>query len=408
MPNPRSLLSLYPTEEIITKIKTAAPDKIHVYVDLKNVMQSLFLSTIVEEIALNTQNNGKLDSTIFQSIILYLSKWKRYFNELDIPGEIFIATDSGPSKYHFEIYSKYKENRRIANSKLTMYDEEFREIRHKNVTLAGNVVNRLPGVHLYDLNFLESDFVPYWLITRKFQNLNNVFHIVCSNDHDMYQIVTAPNIRQLHKSSNKGVQLLNESACYSKLFGMDTKTLNVRDKLIVKLKKFNRRYLSALLAVVGDTGDGVPGVHRIGPAKALDLFEDDEITERLLGTPEELNERVSSGGMFFRELDSKRDYGMWNRIIESETPKEKGDNGIINWDVNELLTNSYKLQSFEQLARWLEKKEIVSKINWIKYLDDITDKCTYEPIPTSRSLMLGLNKLEDNYITENDISPIFE
>ena len=198
MPYPKTLLSSYPPKCVDELIEERKPKKIHIYVDLKNAMTSMFVPSIVEEIALNTLNSGKLDSSIFQSVLFYSIWWKKYSQQKNIPCSIFITTDTGRSEYHLQINKYYKHNRAISSFTLTPYDQDFREIKSKNIDLLDNVCKRLPGMYCYKLNCLESDFLPYWLITRKY-NDPDIFNVLVSSDHDMHQMITKPNIIQLYR-----------------------------------------------------------------------------------------------------------------------------------------------------------------------------------------------------------------
>ncbi len=407
MPHPKTLLSLYPPKHFDELVSRYNPKHINVYVDLKNVMTSMFVPTIIEEIVFNTKNNQKLDSSFFQSIIFYSNWWCKYCHDKNVTCSVHISTDYGRSVYHNSIWGKYKENRIINQTQLTQYDEEFSEIRKKNTELAENVIKKLPNVYFYFLRMLEADFIPYYLITRKFNN-PEILHIVCSNDHDMYQILSKPNTIQLfrYQSENK---ILTEKTALLKFLGVNNQSVDSKTKTIEKFNKFDLNYLSSMMAVIGDIGDNVPGVDGFGPKRTLSLFDNIDIIKELIGSPNEIEDRISSGGYFLKSFDSNKDYGkLWNKILSSQIKKYKGDklNNEV-FDINELLTNSYKLQSFEQLCRWLEKKDTTSKFDWLRYIDGVVDKHIEELIPTPRAFLQAASKLEDNYITENDISSIY-
>ena len=405
MPNPRSLLSAYPPAYFDEILQKQGSKQINVYIDLKNAMTSMFVPQIVEEIALNTKNSGRMDSSIFQSVILYCCWWREYCNKKNIDCKIHISSDYGRSFYHNSIYKRYKENRLLSTTSMTPYDEEFREIRQKNTELLSNVCKKLPNVHFYLLSMLEADFVPYYLITRKF-NTDDILHVVVSSDHDMYQVLKKPNIIQLFRIRGESRILTRESSLFH-FFGVEKKSVNAKSSIMGKLENFQREYISALMAPVGDAGDSVPGVPRIGPKTALDLFLDKKILNELIGTPEELDQRVFSGGMYLKEYDKRKSYGPWDKILNSSVEVDKKADVKSFYDINELLTISYKLQSFEQLCLWLEKKDTTSKFDWIKHIDSSLDKQVDQMIPTPRAFVSAASKLEDNVITEAAVSHLY-
>lgn len=398
MPYPQALLALYPPQGFEEIIEQVQPEQINVYLDMKNAMTSMFVPNVIEEIVFNTKNNGKLDSSIFQSLVMYASWWRRFCLARNLRCSVHIASDYGRSAYHQSIYERYKENRRVSTTKLTPYDEEFQEIKAKNTDLAANVINKIPNAHFYLLSMLEADFVPYYLITRKY-NDPKILHIICSNDHDMYEAITQPNIIQLFKC--RGVsKILTDSSCIYGFLGIDKQSINSKTKILDKLNEFDPKYLSALMAVIGDSGDDVPGVDGVGPKKALDLFSDMSVIMDLLGTPEEIDDRVAENGLFLKPFDTNKDYGAWNKVLQAKVLRDKKKPELGTYDINELLTNSFKLQSFEQLCRWLERRDTTSKYAWLKYLSDVADKTIHEIIPSSRAFIGAASRLDDNYLTE--------
>jgi len=395
MPHPASMLAFYPPDDMKDMIKKSGCDTVHIYVDMKNAMTSTYIYEVKEEIVLNSKNMGGIDSTIFQSLLFYSAWWKRFCKGLGVKCEIFIQSDYGKSIYHNDINPKYKYRRYISDVDLTAeqrdVEEKFQEIRKKNSQLARNIIERLPGIHFIYLDFLESDFVPYYLITKKFPT-PNVFHIITSNDKDMYQILPIKNVVQVYKLRQVKTILDNSNFMnhFCKL-GKDSQA--VQDKYSKKLQKFDNRWFSAYMSIMGDMGDDVPGIKGFGAKKCVDLFIYEKLTD-LIGTSEELEDRVAAGGSFFKsDIDFNLDWGPWNKIFT-----------IDNFE--QIITDAFKQISYEQLVRWLFNMNITKKSKWIKSMDFALDKQTCSVLPV-QSFTEGLSQIKDCYLTEKEVNFLY-
>ena len=116
MPNPNALISAYPNKSIDYLISESKPSEIYVHIDLKNVLSSLFIEDVVNEIILNSQTMTNVDSSIFQSILYSIASWKTFAKQRNLGVKIFISTDIGKSVYHKSIYKDYKKSRDIVNT----------------------------------------------------------------------------------------------------------------------------------------------------------------------------------------------------------------------------------------------------------------------------------------------------
>ena len=161
MPNPQSLISAYPSSEVSDIINDKQPKTLHVYIDLKNVMVSLFVEDVVKEIVYNTRNFSNMDSSIFQSVVNISAFWTYYAKQRDLDVKIFVCSDVGQSSYHLEVYNKYKHRRQISNLNSWIGGPEIKKIRDKNFLLCDFICNKLPNVYFFCLKYLEADFLPY-------------------------------------------------------------------------------------------------------------------------------------------------------------------------------------------------------------------------------------------------------
>lgn len=391
MPNPHTLISAYPYRIIDDIVDESNSPELYVYIDLKNVLTAIFIENVVNEIVLNSQTMTNVDSSIFQSVLCSISSWKSYAANKGLKIKIFISTDIGRTVYHRNIYKGYKKSRDIVNTSSPVNGRVIKGIRDKNFTVAELICNRIPNVYFFCLKYLESDFVPYYLITRKFCD-KDVLHIICSNDKDLFQILNLPNTIQSYKIKNVNTVLTRRSMLrkYTKLNKMSVKT---QASKLEKLSRIDPNYIAAMMAVQGDSGDDVPGIKGVAGATLIDLFSRTDIVNDLIGTPKELDDRISSGGKIFRE----------DQIGIGSLPKQ-WKNVFLN---NDLITMSYKLISFESLCRWLEIKNTTEKIDYINYMDKILYKDGINIVPSSDSFCLSLANIEDLYLNKETIQEMF-
>lgn len=388
MANPWSLIGTYPPKELDNY--TGGHTSLNVYVDLKNVMTGLFVESVCDEMKANTANFGSIDSTIFQSVLVYSSYWKRYAYQRGMRPRIFINCDIGRSEYHRQIYRDYKLNREISNQLMTsINDEQIMEIRKKNYEIAEKVANRLPDVYFFHLRFLESDFVCHYLIHKKF-NDPNILHVITSNDKDMYQTIIRPNIVMICKKRG-AKQLVDFTIPLANYAGISQMSVKKQAEKSQKIGMIDSRYIPVIMAIVGDLGDNIPGVSGIGPSRAIDIFSKPETISQLIGSPEELEDRVKNGGKVF---------------LEGVIPIEKMDKLLAKcYLLNDQVTKAYKMISYEMLIYWLENSHCAKPM--LNSINETLSKEKYNIIPSPRSLWTGLMKLNDNYLKEKDILPLF-
>jgi len=389
LPNPRSLISCYPPTELSNLISKNDYNKLRVYVDLKNVMTSLFVEDVANEIVVNSDTMEFMDSSIFQSVVLYASYWKDYANERNLKAEIYFCTDIGRSNYHLNISKDYKCRRVISNTAIPDNDIKLKEIRDKNFQLSEIVSNKIKNVYFFALKFLESDFLPYYLIDRKFNNEPKTLHIITSNDKDLYQNLNLPNTVMIYKNRGTKYMYMKDSIlkAYTKVQKGSTKKYAENLEMLSKL---DTNHFPAMMSIVGDDGDDVKGVDRIGPMTVMKMFSNKHLVNELIGSIDELNERVHNGGKFFHEdkVPLKNMSNSWQKAVIH----------------NDLVTNAFKLISFEQLCLWMER---TGATTYIKYINDVLKKEGVKTIPSAKSFLSSLEMLEDNYLREDNVNNLF-
>jgi len=325
--HPSSIMSFYPTYSILDEILSTSEnyDTLNIYIDLKNNLQSLYMKHTIENIVSATKlANGFCDTSIFTSVLSFLSFHKIYASKRDIKINFFIFFESGESYYHKNISKKYKISRKIDDLYgLDYKDRElFFEVLRANLTLIEKTLSHVPFTKVIRLHHMEADFIPYYLITRNIVDTSpNIAHVVYSNDHDIYQTVR-PNVFQFSKAAKK-----------KKI----VKHGNVMFEFLKRKTNLSDDFLSLAMAVCGDPGDDVYGIKGIGPKTFSDIALD---LEKMVGGIPNLYNNVEKGKTIFDPSKVIKNKYI-NKVLESES-KDK------------LISNNLKLVSFELISRFIE------------------------------------------------------
>ena len=102
--HPSSLLSYYPTYAILDEILSYGNYKtLNIYMDLKNVMQSVYMEHAIVNIVEASKQSKYLDTSVFSSLISFLSFHKIYGIKRGINTNFTIFFETGQSYYHKNI-----------------------------------------------------------------------------------------------------------------------------------------------------------------------------------------------------------------------------------------------------------------------------------------------------------------
>jgi len=382
------------SDDRLTKVSN-----VKVYIDLKNIFRALYVEDILKEIIEYTySDSGRfISSVIFQSILLYVSLWKEFLSSFrNISNySIYVFTDTGESIYHSNILPTYKCSRHIdtkifsekieqlkgsdlpteiketeieklkkrvecvsKNTEFLELQRKFKPIRDNNFELSTKFLNKIKNVHFFMLKNLETDFLPYFLITRRFNEEKDVLHIVCSNDHDMYQNLILSNVIQIFSLSNKFCILDNSNVIPYFLY----KTYGVLDpKKKQLIEKLSLNDIPIIMSLCGDPGDDVvKPIKKVGVITAAKMLSERDISYELIGTLDELNARVYETNSFFKSKDIHNIHSSnWSKLFSVVSIDE----------LDVLLVKVYKLISYEQISRWLDEKDSMFKLNTLKSID---------------------------------------
>ena len=112
--HPSSLLSYYPTYAILDEIVSFGNyKKLNIFIDLKNALQTTYMKHAIENIIDNSKGSKHIDTSVFSSLISFLSFHKIYGVKRGIDTNFIIFFETGQSFYHKNIDKSYKISRRI-------------------------------------------------------------------------------------------------------------------------------------------------------------------------------------------------------------------------------------------------------------------------------------------------------
>ena len=147
-------------------LSTTGKRKLNLFIDLKGCMQSLFQEWAIRYIVANSQDASMVDSSIFASILEFLAFHKQYAKKRDIELTTYLFYEHGKSSYHLNIFDKYKANRRVGD--FFGLDEAqkdlFFKVLNRNLFVIKQVCSKLPNVNVISLDYLEADFIPWYLM----------------------------------------------------------------------------------------------------------------------------------------------------------------------------------------------------------------------------------------------------
>lgn len=341
-----SILSYYPNYSLLDEVLTSGKyDTLNIYLDLKNNLQSLYMKHSIVNIVESTLISGFTDTSIFESVMQFLSFHKIYSANRKVKVNFFIFFESGRSSYHLNICKRYKISRRIDD--LYGLDREKRDLFFKiiqnNFLLMEKALNKMPNIKVIRLPNLEADFIPYYLITRNLVSTSsNVAHVIYSNDHDLLQClndnvfvyVKVPKLKKIVKKGESFKSYLKFS------------------------KNYSDEYLPLVMSIIGDVGDNVDGVKGIG-GKTMEIILDEIIS--LTGGMDNLyNNVINDKPIFKTDLDKNLNKYTY-KVIEKEQNEK-------------LISKNLKLVSFEVLSRFLENPCTTEMIDKRKIVEDVMNK----------------------------------
>ena len=347
--HPSSLLSYYPTYSILDEILAKNNyKKMTVYMDLKNNLQSTYMEHAIVNILENTKLASRIDTSVFSSVVSFLSFHKMYGIKRGVDIDFVIFFESGRSSYHLNIDKNYKISRKVDDLYgLGREDKDkFFRILDANYQLIEGTFSRIPGMKVFRLPRLEADFIPYYLLTRGKVPLDgSVAHVIYSNDHDLMQCIGDHSF--IYAKSGKSKKIKSSG--------------QVMKDYLKRECSIHDSYLPLAMAVIGDPGDDVTGVANVGPARFFGMFDE---MKQYTGNMDRVYHKVRMNQNIFEPIPTSIKKKYLRTVVDEETK-------------NKTVSNNLRLVSFELISRELEdpsSTEILEKRRLIEKILNTEDK----------------------------------
>ena len=241
--HPSSLISYYPTYAILDEIVSMGSFKeLNIFIDLKNVLQTTYMKHAIENIVESSKTSRYKDTSIFSSLISFLSFHKIYGVKRGIETNFIIFYEKGHSYYHKNIDRNYKISRKIDDLYgLDKKDKDlFYETLQANFQLVEKACNKFPRVWAVQLPNLEADFVPYYVLKKRLvKRGEGVGNVIYSNDHDLWQCLDHDVI--IFSKAGKTKRIVKAGNVISRFLRKETDIID--------------GYLPLAMSVIGDTGE---------------------------------------------------------------------------------------------------------------------------------------------------------
>lgn len=342
--NSSQFFPYYPKYEYLDGVLTSVgKNRLNIFVDIKGCMGSLYQEWAVKEIVDNTTISGVIDTSIFKSFLEFVGWHKQYAKKRNIDLHLYFFAENGKSVYHQEVYKDYKKSRSTTDILLKMLDnnpikkEVCSKIISKNHEIMNKVGNKIPNCSVIHLDYLEADFIPYYLITRHLVNAENSCNIIYSLDKDMLQCLR-PNVYQYYRHF-KNRKMISHKDVYNHY-------LKTEEPIDI-----DPSWFSLILSIDGDTSDGFSGVYGVSKKSIIKILEQLIIISQK--DVQRLYDRIELGESIFDKGYSPNNPSLKKIVLEEAT-----------------IVRNLKLSSFELLSR---KVDSGFPIDMIKKKKTITD-----------------------------------
>ena len=373
--NTPQMLSYYPKYEYLDNLLSCNhKHHLNIFVDLKGCMTGIYQEWCVRHIINSSKTSNHLNLDLFSSVLLFVAFHKRYAVKRDIKINFYFFMEQGRSKYHLNIYDKYKENRQ--NSDFFGLDTESREkffsILDKNYSLCEYVINRIPDCQFYCLKYCEADFIPFYLMKYKLSkdDMNNSLNIVYSRDKDMLQCLQFVNSYQYYRAANcDKTEYITEKTLFTHFCKMDCEPI-----------LDSAKWFPLVLSLCGDTGDGVPGIKGLGPKV---IFKNiDTIMKAFSYNADRMYERVMRGDNLLTESWEHNSTTTLSKIFSNPDIVQRNMKLISYQAISDYVNGGFPTEAID-VKNYIDKiftseiKLSSYKTLWnnlcVKHLDDIVD-----------------------------------
>lgn len=261
------VFSYYPKYQYLDNLISISKRKrMKLYIDVKGCATAVFQQWAVQTILAQSKGSSVVDTSLFSGILEFIAYHKLYSKKRNIPIEMYFFMETGNSSYHTSVYPDYKAHRKDVDFfGLNEQDREYYlGVLRKNYIVASKVINKIPDCYFIKLDYLEADFMPYYLMKYELDknDVDASINVIYSLDKDMHQCLDSPNIYQFFRHY-KNVKMLDQTNFLSSWFKLESYEMNNAAD-----------WFPLILAILGDDCDGIPGIKGIGGVTIREMFEE--------------------------------------------------------------------------------------------------------------------------------------
>jgi 5'-3' exonuclease len=174
--------------------------------------------------------------------MIFINTLSRYIREVR-PTRVVVCWDHGPCHWRVKLHPGYKANRAEPTEEHASRRGNARKLTRQFLSVAGIHHVRRPGWEADDL------IGAYWRRHR-----DDAYKFILSNDKDLLQLVDRITVQIRLSSADTPTDIWDGLRVFGK-YGC------------------SRDELPKAMALIGDDSDGIPGVHGIGPKRAVALLQ---------------------------------------------------------------------------------------------------------------------------------------
>lgn len=179
------------------------------------------------------------DGVLTGALLIFVNSLAHHLRE-ERPDAVVVCWDGGRSRFRLDLYPGYKKSR--------PQRDESREDPEGSFGMAKTFLSLANIPHVERQGYEADDLVAeYWRLTEESDDL-----VILSSDHDLLQLL-GPGVTQVKVSSRPPDDRWTA------------------ERLLAE-RGYEPRHMPYVMALQGDDGDDVPGLHGIGPKKAAKMM----------------------------------------------------------------------------------------------------------------------------------------
>ena len=321
---------------------------------------------------------------------------------------VILHLESGRSVYHQQVRPSYKLDRQYTWTMLSPKQiQEFKDMLKLLKEIVTELFHLLPNVHVVHLQFLEADFIPYYVTSRNLLS-SDFLSVSFSSDKDLFQQLALDSfliqIRQIPTIKDERKSYITKKTAVYAFTGKQD-FLELPDNLV---RKIFISWLPAVLAIAGDS-DEFKGVPRLGYtsiysalykylSKLSDHFKHLDKIEHFDLSKTSCENRLQVFHSLLQELvEANKRYKVWQQVPE----------------LYELILQNFKLADFEMLSCFVDKQRevrsyIEDRVSNTSFMDEqVFKQALKELLNVSSSELDRLLKLYTSCLEDKSSDNLF-